>query len=314
MTVHGSLRRAYRLVAGAVRAFLRDDPFTQAGALSYYTLLSFAPFLLLLVAVVGLVYGADAARGEVVGQLQGLIGAEAATIAQDVLAQAHRAGGGGLSAALGGVFLLLGATTAFSQLRAAINQIWRVAPPPISVWGFVRDRLLGLLLILVLGTSVVALLVAGSIVAALAALPGADALPWVWRLADVGVGFAVMTALFAALFRILPDAALRRREVWLGAALTALLFGVGRWAIAFYLGRASLGSAYGAAGSAVVVMAWIYYSSVIVLFGAQVTLMVAHRDGADPAPTRGARLEGPEGHVRRGSSGEPPRPAGARAG
>lgn len=306
-----SLHRGYALLQETVREFVREDPFTQAGALSYYTLLSFAPFLLLMVAIVGLVYGEEAARGEIVGRLAGLVGAEAATVAQDVLAQAHRGGGGGLSAIVGGVFLFVGATTAFAQLRSALNAMWGVQPTQKTLWALVRTRLRGLLVIMALGAAVVAQLIAGSVIAALAALPGADALGGIWRLADLGVGLAVMTALLAILFHTLPDATIRWRDVWVGAAVTALLFTVGRWAIALYLGRASVGSAYGAAGSAIVLMAWIYYSSVIVLFGAELTQIYARRLGADVVPGPGAVPVGPEGHCPPDRPGAAPLPGGA---
>jgi len=273
------LRETYLLLKDSVVEFMDEDPFTQAGALSYYTMLSLAPFLLLLVAIVGLVYGEEAARGEVVDRLDHLIGGEAAAVAQDILAHAHKAGGGLLSAVISGVVLLVGATTAFGQLQAALDHIWGAAPRESGWRNTVRGRLLGLVLILALGASVVALLVAGSIVSGLSAMPGVSGLGWFWRLVDLGVSLTVMTGLFALLFKLLPNAEVRWREVLVGAATTALLFTVGQWAIGVYLGRAAVGSAYGAAGSLVAMMAWVYYSSIIMLFGAEVTQVHARRSG-----------------------------------
>ncbi|PCC71472.1 membrane protein [Nannocystis exedens] len=274
-----TLRKIFLLLKDAALEFTREDPFTQAGALSYYTMLSLAPFLLLLVAVVGLIYGEEAARGEVVDRLAHLIGGEAAGLAQDILAHAHKAGGGLLSAVISGVVMLVGATTAFGQLQSALDHIWSATPSQAGWRNTLRGRLLGLVLILALGAAVVALLVAGSIVSGLSALPGFEGLGWFWRLVDLGVSLTVMTGLFALLFKLLPNAEVRWREVAIGAATTSLLFTVGQWAIGVYLGRAAVGSAYGAAGSVVVLMAWVYYSSLIVLFGAEITQVHARRSG-----------------------------------
>ncbi|WP_434420698.1 YihY/virulence factor BrkB family protein [Nannocystis pusilla] len=274
-----TLRKIFLLLKDAGLEFSREDPFTQAGALSYYTMLSLAPFLLLLVAIVGLIYGEEAARGEVVDRLEHLIGGEAAGLAQDILAHAHKAGGGWLSAIISGVVMLVGATTAFGQLQSALDHIWGAAPSQTGWRNTVRGRLLGLVLILALGAAVVALLVAGSIVSGLSSMPGVEGLGWFWRLVDLGVSLTVMTGLFALLFKLLPNAEIRWREVAIGAATTALLFTVGQWALGVYLGRAAVGSAYGAAGSVVVLMAWVYYSSLIVLFGAEITQVHARRSG-----------------------------------
>ncbi|WAS94452.1 YihY/virulence factor BrkB family protein [Nannocystis punicea] len=287
-----TLREIYQMLKDAALEFSREDPFTQAGALSYYTMFSLAPFLLLLVAIVGLIYGEEAARGEVVDRLQHLIGEQAAGLAQDILAHAHKAGGGWLSAIVSGVVMLFGATTAFGQLQAALDHIWGAAPSKAGWRNTVRGRLLGLVLILALGAAVVALLVAGSIVSGLSALSGAADFGWFWRLVDLGVSLSVMTGLFALLFKLLPNAEVRWREVVVGAATTSLLFTIGQWGIGVYIGRAAVGSAYGAAGSVVVLMAWVYYSSLILLFGAEVTQTHARRSGR--AIVSCARQEGAE--------------------
>lgn len=273
------LREWFFLLKDAVAEFTREDPFTQAGALSYYTMLSLAPFLLLLVAIVGLVYGEEAARGEVVDQLAHIVGAEAATLAQDILAHAHLAGGGWFSAIVSGVVLLIGATTAFKQLQSALDHIWSAAPRNDSWRTSLRGRLLGLVLILALGAAVIGLLVVSSLVAALAALPGAAGLGWFWRVVDLAISLTTMTGLFALVFKLLPNANARWRDVLVGGAFTSLLFTFGQWAIAVYIGRVGVGSAYGAAGSVIALMAWVYYSSIIVLFGAEVTQVHARRGG-----------------------------------
>lgn len=261
------LRDIYSLMQAAAREFWRADPFTQAGAISYYTMLSLAPLLLLLVAIVGLVYGEQAARGEIVGRLAGLIGEDAAAVAQTLLVQAHGGGGGLLPALVGVAGLLLGATTALAQLESAIGRICG-RPRQSTWWAPLRARLLALLFILLLGAAVLASLIAGSIEAALAATPGVAGPGWVWRLLDAGASFLVTTLLFAALFKLSRSGPTRWGDALFGSTAASLLFAVGRGAVAVYLGRFGIGSAYGAAGSAIALMVWINYSSLIVLFGA----------------------------------------------
>lgn len=274
------MRKLWTLLKETAGEFVAEDPFTMAGALSYYTLLSIAPLLLMIVAVAGLVYGEEAARGQVLATFQSSIGSEAAGLAQEVLAQAHKTGSGWLSAVVAGIGLVVGATTAFAQLQAALDKIWGVKAGGKPVIALLRGRLLGFLFVVVLGVAVVASLIASSVLSALASRTG-DAAAWgyVWRLADIGVPLVLMTGLFAVLFKVLPDAVIRWREVWIGAAITSLLFAVGRVAIGVYLGRSGVASAYGAAGSVIVLMVWIYYSSIIVLFGAEITQVVARRHG-----------------------------------
>lgn len=272
-----ALRNMIALIKEAVLEFTREDPFTLAGAISYYTMLSLAPFLLLLVAIVGLVYGEDAARGEIVDQLADMVGGEAATVAQTILAGAHSSGGGWFSAIISVIVLLFGATTIVAQLQHGIDKIWNVKPKRQPLRAMVYKRLRGLLFILVLGAAVISLLVAGSVVSTLAAQPWAGGLGWAWRVVNIGTSLTVMTVMFAMLLKILPSARLRWSEVLVGAAATSLLFTIGRGLIAIYVGRVGVGSAYGAAGSVIALMAWIYYSSVIVLFGAEITEIYARR-------------------------------------
>ena len=274
------MRKLWQLGKQTVTEFIAEDPFTLAGALSYYTLLSLAPLLLVIVAVAGIIFGEDAARGEVLAKLALAVGAQAAALAQDLLANAYHKGAGWFSAVVGGVGVLVGATTALGQLQASLDKIWGVKGSKRAWFALLRTRLMSLLFILVLGAAVIASLVASSVITALSART-ADALEFVWRLADIGVPLALMTGLFAALFKLLPDAEVRWRDVWIGAAVTSLLFTVGRVLIGIYVGRAGIATAYGAAGSVVGLMVWVYYSSVIVLFGAELTQVYARLYGGD---------------------------------
>lgn len=175
-----------------------------------------------------------------------------------------------------------------ARLQAALDRIWGVQRQRTSWRALLCGRLIGLGFILALGAAVVALLIAGSVVSALAASPGAAGLGWAWRVVNIGCSLAVMTVMFAMLFKLLPSVRVGWREVFVGATATSLLFTVGRGVIALYIGRVGVGSAYGAAGSVIVLMAWIYYSAIIVLFGAEITEVFARRTGLSWAGPRAA--------------------------
>jgi len=272
--------KLWKLVRQTIAEFLAEDPFTLAGALSYYTLLSLAPLLLMVVAVAGIIFGEEAARGEVLAKLDLAIGTQAAGLAQDLLANAYQRGSGWVSAVIAGVGVLIGATTALSQLQSSLNKIWGVQASKRAWYALVRTRLLSLLFVLVLGAAVITSLVASSVITALSSRT-TDALDFVWRIADIGVPLALMTGLFAVLFKLLPDAEVRWRDLWVGAAITSMLFTLGRLLIGMYIGRAGVTSAYGAAGSVVGLMVWVYYSSVIILLGAELTQVYARLFGGD---------------------------------
>ena len=274
------MRKIFKLVKETLGEFVEEDPFTLAGALSYYTLLSLAPLLLMIVSIAGLFYGEEAARGEVLAKLELAIGAPAAELAQDVLAHAYEHGSGVLAVIIAGVGIVIGATTALGQLQTSLDKIWGVTGSKRAWFALLRSRLMSLLFILLLGSAVIVSLIASSVVTALSDRT-TDALDWMWRLADIAVPLALMTGLFAMLFKLLPNAVVRWRDVWIGAVITSALFTLGRLLIGIYLGRAGVTSAYGAAGSVIGLMVWIYYSSVIVLFGAEVTQVYARMYGGD---------------------------------
>jgi membrane protein len=271
----------------AAAGFFNHQAQTLGAAIAYYTLFSLAPVLLVAIAVAGAAFGEEAARGEIFRQLAGLIGAGGAAAVQELLASVQRHGQSGWGAALGVVLLLIGATTVFAELQAALDAVWRDTrlaarrgpPPP---WrSLLRARLLAFGVILGIGfLLVVSLLVS----AALSALGG-----WWqvrlhgWQLAAsllhglVSTGLSV--ALFAMLFRFLPSVRVPWRHVWLGALVTAGLFALGRWAIGWYIGTAAVDSGFGAAGSLVAVLVWVYGSAQVFLFGAELTRAVAVHEG-----------------------------------
>jgi membrane protein len=266
-------------------------------ALAYYTVFSLAPVLVIAIAVAGALFGEEAAQGEIVGQIRALVGEEGATAIQLLIESAGRQDAGALATLIGLAVLLFGSTSAFSQLQAALNKIWEVEPEAhTGLWDMIRARFLSFAA--VLGTGF--LLSVSLVLSAAGAAFGRYGWGWVpaigrmLELADFLGSMLVHTLLFAMIFKLLPDAAIRWRDVWVGAGVTAGLFFVGKLAIGLYLGTSDVGAAYGAAGWAILILAWVYYSAQIVLFGAEFTRAFA------------TRLES--------RSSSPPLPSGERAG
>jgi len=276
------------LARETVAEFLAASPFELAGAISFYTLLSLSPLVLVVVGVTGLVWSEAAVRTQLLAEIERLVGPAATEIIETILTHGvdHRRSVS--SVVVGFASLLVGATTVFAQLQASLIQMWsvRAAPSAHAFWGLVRTRLLSLALVLVLGFL---LMVSLLLSAAIAALHGylaqtIPAAPTVWRTANLVVSLGVVTVLIALIFKLLPDVVVGWRYVWFGAVITSALFGIGRFLIGFYLGHASIASSYGAAGSLVVFLVWVYYSSLILLFGAELTQVHARRAGAAIAP------------------------------
>lgn len=259
----------------SVRVWLDAQVFVHAAALAFFTVFSVAPVVIVVVSVVGLVLGESAAQGEIAQQLEATIGPEAAAAVQTAVA-ASRVEQSGILPTLAGIgAMLFGATTVFGQMQAALNAIWAVAPKPTrsSVFIYVKARLLSLTVVLALGFVLLVSLLLSVVVQALVTF-AQDWLPVPGGLLvglDGVVSLAVVTLLFATIFRVLPDVVLRWRDVWLGAFVTALLFTFGRGLIAAYLSHTATASTYGAAGSLVLLLMWVNYSSLILLFGAAFT-------------------------------------------
>ncbi len=282
-----------------------------AAALSYYTIFSVAPLILVVVAIAGLAFGREAAQGQIADQIRQVVGATSAKAIQDMLANARQPSHGIVATVVGFATLLLGAGGVFGALQDALNTIWGVAPKPGG--GFMkmlRDRFLSFSMVLGLGfLLMVSLVVSAGLSAASkfigGAMPGA---PWLWELLNNVVSFSVFMLLFAMIFKVLPDAKVQWRDVWAGAFLTALLFTSGKFAIGLYLGRGSVGSAYGAAGSLVVLLLWIYYSAQILFFGAEFTKAYAKHFGSKISPKEDAVSVTADARAEQGLS---PRPTGA---
>jgi len=290
----GPLRTTWSILADSFRAFFSGEPFRLAAALSYYSLLSMAPLLLIVVGTAGFFFGEGVVRDELIEQMGTLTGAEGAALVETVMVNADRLERNVLSLVLGGGLMLFGATTVFAQLQGALNQIWHVkAAPGNALLGFLRHRLLSFALVLSLGFLLIVSLILSAVLAALEAYLDTMGIGSMtgWRLLNAAVSFAFATVLIAMIFKYLPDALIQWADVWLGALITSVLLLVGRYAIGLYLGQASIGSVFGAAGSVVVFMVWVYYAALIFFLGAEITRVVARYRGERVRPSDHGRSE-----------------------
>ena len=277
----------WQLLKETATAWDEDNVTRLAASLAYYTLLSIAPLVILAVAVAGLAFGQDAAREHIARELSGVVGAGAATAIESIAKNAHTPGTGVPSVVVGLLILLFGASGVFGELQSALNTVWDVAPQPgRGLWGIVKDRFFSFSLVV----GVAFLLLVSLVVSAGLTwvgqvfehtLPGGAA---VWQILNFGISLGVVTVLFALMFKTLPDVFIRWRDVWVGAAVTAGLFTLGKFGLGIYLGSAGVSSAYGAAGSIVALVIWVYYSSQVVLVGAEFTEAYARRFGSRIQP------------------------------
>jgi membrane protein len=257
-----------------------DNASRLAAALSYYTIFSLAPLLVVVVAVTGLALGQNTAQTRIINRIGLLVGNKAADFIQSMVSSVYNQNANILATAIGIITILLGATGVFDQLQSSLNVVWKVAPPKSQgIVAIVKGRFLSF--VMVIGIGLLLLLSIGAD-AALSSLSkfSASLFPEVrllWRLVSLVISFGMISVLFALIFKVLPDADIAWHDVWLGGAVTALLFTVGKFLIGIYLGEASLSSTYGAAGSLVVILLWVYYSAQIFLFGAEFTQVYANQ-------------------------------------
>jgi len=272
--------------------WFEDEPFQLAAALSYYTLFSLAPIFIIAIALAGLFFGREAATNQIVQTLQGLVGEESAKAVQEMVRNASgKPKTGMISTVLGIVALIFGAGGVVGQLQSSINRIWGViAKPGRGIWGFVWERFVSLAMILGVGFLLLVSLVITAILSHLTLyigrLIGGAAV--IAHVLDIGVSFAFVTVLFAMIYKFLPDVRIHWKDVWIGAALTSFLFTLGKFLIGFYLGTSGVTSAFGAAGSLITILLWVYYSSLIFFFGAEFTQIYASRYGSGVVPSENA--------------------------
>ncbi|SHE91275.1 membrane protein [Modicisalibacter ilicicola DSM 19980] len=265
----------FRIVRNAVQLWLNHNAFSYAGSLAFYTLFSLAPTIIIAVTIIGLVLGEEAAQGQIVAQLSDMVGEGAATAVENAVAQSRIEASGPVPTLLGIGALLVGATTVFAQMQFSLNTLWGVTPRPdrSGILQFLKSRFLSLAVVLAIGFVLLVSLIAGVAVQAVFQF-ASGWLPWVKGLlggAELLLSLLAVTLFFATLFKVLPDVVLGWRDVMVGAAITAVLFSIGRFGIAAYLAYTATASTYGAAGSLVLILLWVYYSSLILLFGAALT-------------------------------------------
>lgn len=270
-------REFTRLLADAVQAWRDDYAQSMGAALAYYALFSLSPLLLITLAVAGLVVPEQVENGALAARLVGLMGPSGVQAVQALLEAAREPAGSTIAVLLGGTALLFGAMTVFAELHSALDRIWRVPDKPQANawWHLVRSRLGAFAMTLATGALLVAWLVAGAAVAARGAEAGAN--PLALHALEIGIGFVLACLLFATIYKVVPSARIAWRDVWIGAVLTAALFGVGKFLLAWYIGRSGVSSAFGAAGSLAALLVWLYYSAQIFLLGAEITWVSAQR-------------------------------------
>jgi membrane protein len=277
----------WQLLISTYAKWNQDHAPGLGAALAYYTVFSLAALLMIVIAIAGLVFGQEAAQGQMMGEIQGLVGEESAKAIQSMVEAARQPAAGILATVIASVVLLFGATGVFAQLQESLNIIWKVKEKPgEGLWKTLNDRVFSLLAVLGTGFLLLISLVISAGLSAVGAtlehlLPSPELL---LQLINFVVSFAVVTLLFAMIYKLLPDKPIRWNDVWIGAGITSLLFTIGKFFIGLYLGKSDVGLAYGAAGSLVVILIWVYYASQIFLFGAEFTAVYAESRGSQLAP------------------------------
>nr|WP_315591892.1 YihY/virulence factor BrkB family protein [uncultured Cupriavidus sp.] len=272
------------LLKDTVFAWIDDYAPSMGAALAYYTVFSVAPLLLIVIAIAGLAFGDEAARGAVVEQIGGLIGEDGAKAIESMLVSLSEPAAGSLTALLSLLTLLVGATTVFAELQSALDRIWRVPErkKPSGLWELLRARVLSFGMILGIGFLLIVSLIASAALAAVGRYwtPIGGEGELLGHLLDMILSFAMVTVVFAMIYKIMPHADVRWPDVWLGALVTAVLFTIGKLLIGLYIGKTGVATGYGAAGSLVIILVWVYYSAQIFLLGAEFTWLYANRFGS----------------------------------
>ena len=283
-----TMKIAFRIFKDTFQSFLDDKGLKLSASLSYYTVFSMAPLLLLLISLASIFFGRDAIQGQIFGEINGLIGNEAAVQIQEIIKNTELSGKTTLAVIIGGITLLIGATSIFGEIQDSINIIWKVKAKPKRGWlKLIQDRLRSSSLIVGLGfLLIVSLLVNGVLLALSEWLKNyfPDMTLIIFQIINVSISFIVITLLFGVIFKVLPDAKIAWKDVRAGAFFTACLFMLGRFLIGLYIDYSGTGSAYGAAGSLIIILVWVYYTAAILYFGAEFTKVYAEYTGARIEP------------------------------
>jgi len=283
-----SLTNAFTILKNTFKGFMTDKGLKLSASLSYYTLFSLAPLLLLVISLAGVIFGQQASEGRIFEEINGLIGNQAASQVQQIIRNLQISGKSTISAVIGAVTLVIGATSVFGEIQDSINMIWRVKAKPKKGWlKLLKDRLLSGSIIVGLGfLLIVSLIINGALVALNDILKSyfPELTILLLNIANIVISFLVITVLFGVIFKVLPDAKIAWKDVRAGAFFTAVLFLIGRYLIGIYIETTAAGSPYGAAGSIIVILLWIYYTAAILYFGAEYTREYACFKGAEIEP------------------------------
>lgn len=258
-----------------------------AAALAYYMVFSLAPLLMIAIAIAGAIFGEDAARGQIVGQISGVVGEEVASIIQSAISNASRPDLSNFASLISVGILFFAASGVFAQLQDALNTIWGVQPKPgREVIQFITKRIFSFAIVISIGLLVILSLLFSAAISGLIQLELIPGLSMLWKYISIIISFTLTTILFALIFKFLPDAKVAWSDVWIGAIITSVLFGIGRWLLEWYFAKTGFGSTYGAAGSLIVLLAWVYYSAQILFLGAEFTEVYARKYGSHITPNR----------------------------
>ena len=297
------MRGIFELVKTVFSDWSEDRAPRLGAALAYYAVFSLAPLLVLLIGIAGLVFGQEAVESSVMAQVGGLVGEEGGTAISEMIRSARKPSTGIIATAIGLVTLLFGASGVFGQLHDALNTIWEVQPKPgRGILGVIRDRFVSFTMILGVGFLLMMSLVVSAALAALGEvlsgfLPGPELF---LQAINLVVALAVITVLFALIFKVLPDADIKWSDVWIGAFVTAVLFTIGKFALGLYLGKSNVSSSFGATGSLIIILVWIYYSSQILFLGAEFTQVYANTYGSRVVPDEDAVAVTEEARAQQG--------------
>jgi membrane protein len=283
----------WQFLKATISEWIEAEPFQLAAALSYYTLFSLAPLLLIAIGVAGFVFGREAAQNQIVETLQGMIGQESAQTVQEMIqTSSEKPKTGMISTIIGFIALLFGAGGVVGQLQTSLNRIWEVAPKPgQGIWGFIRQRFFSFAMVLAIGFLLLVSLVITALLSSFTAMLSSflgDA-TFVAHAIDILVSFGFVTLLFALIYKYVPDIEIQWRDVRVGAALTSILFTIGKYLIGLYIGTSGVSSSFGAAGSLITILVWVYYSSLIFFLGAEFTRVYAMEYGSGVAPAENAQ-------------------------
>jgi membrane protein len=286
------IREFWQLLRETYHEWIEREPFNNSIIIAYYTIFSLPGLLVIIINLAGYFFGYEAVEHKLATQIQGLVGGDAAKDVQDIVAKASASKDSTIATILGVVTMLFGATGVFYQVQQILNKIWEVKPKPKQMLlKLVRDRIFSFGLILVIGFLLLVSLVLSAGLSAVSDWVAAhlsESLNVIFKVADILLSTGVIMLLFAAIYKFLPDAKIRWREVWIGALVTAILFSIAKFALGLYFGKSDPASTYGAAGSVILIMLWVSYSGIILLFGAEFTQVYARRSGHRVRPVEGA--------------------------